>query len=101
MAVCREDKVQLLVQECNYFIKKYYSFNYPWMLIAKAVVSALMFIPWIFIVRELSLPLVYMVIVSVSGCIFTYLAMQLFVFKSNLLSDIVSIIKLKLNTSKL
>jgi O-antigen/teichoic acid export membrane protein len=78
-----------------YFISKHFSFTYQWSLLVKAVVSALIFFPFIWFVRELSLPLIYMLTISVAGCAIAYVVIQLFLFKNNIIFSIVDLVKLK------
>ncbi|MDB5011234.1 MAG: hypothetical protein JWQ06_2023, partial [Mucilaginibacter sp.] len=80
-----------------YFIRKYFYFTYEWSLLFKAAISALMFIPIIWLARQLSLPLVFTLIISISSCALTYTSMQFFVFKNNFIFDIVDFIKEKFN----
>lgn len=80
-----------------YFINKHFSFTYQWSLLVKAVVSALVFFPLIWLVRELSLPLIYMLTISVAGCAIVYMVIQLFLFKNNIVFSIVDIVKFKMN----
>ncbi|MDB4926274.1 flippase [Mucilaginibacter sp.] len=96
--VCSETVVILLY---FYFINKHFSFTYQWSLVIKAIISALAFIPLIWMVKEVSLPLVYRLIISITGCAIAYTAIQLFLFKNNFVFNIADLIKMKLNkTSK-
>ena len=92
--VCSEIVVTLLY---FYFINKHFSFTYQWALLAKAIVSALAFIPLIWLAKELSLPLVYMLAISVSSCALAYIALQFFLFKSNFVVYVIDVVKMKLN----
>jgi O-antigen/teichoic acid export membrane protein len=80
-----------------YFINKHFSFTYQWTLLAEAIVSALAFIPVIWMAKELSLPLVYMLAISVSSCALAYTAIQFFLFKSNFVFYVIDVVKMKLN----
>jgi O-antigen/teichoic acid export membrane protein len=62
-----------------YFINKYFSFTYQWGLLLKAILSALIFIPIIQLTRQMSLPLVYTLIFSISSCVIVYTSVQLLV----------------------
>lgn len=95
--VCSEIVVTLLYY---YFINKHFSFTYQWSLLAEAIVSALVFIPLIWMIKELSLPLVYMLALSVGSCGLAYTAIQLFLFKSNFVFEVIDIVKLKFKTIK-
>lgn len=92
--VCAEAVVTLMYL---YFVRKHFSFTYPWALAINATVSALVFIPVILLVKEIPLLLVYRLVISVAGCAATYFAMQLFVFKSDFVFAITRFIKLKLS----
>ncbi|MGZ3871970.1 MAG: flippase [Mucilaginibacter sp.] len=94
--VCTEIVITVLY---FYIINKNFSFKYQWNLLAKALISALAFIPLIWAVKQLSLPLVYMLATCVSGCALVYTATQLFVFKNNFLFDVLDVLKLKLMKS--
>ncbi|OKS89000.1 flippase [Mucilaginibacter polytrichastri] len=78
-----------------YFINKHFKFTYGWVLILKAALSALLFIPIIILVRYLSLKLMYSLSISVIGCAAVYLIVQLFVFKNNFVFDILNFVKTK------
>lgn len=92
--ICAETVITLLY---FYFINKHFSFTYQWPLLAEALLSALVFIPLIWMVKELSIPLGYRVIISVCSCGIAYGAIQLFLFKNNFAFNVIDIIKLKLN----
>ncbi|WP_158798502.1 flippase [Pedobacter sp. L105] len=92
--ICSEIIVTLLY---FYFIKRDFSFTYDWSLLAKAVLSALIFIPVIWLARALSLPLVYTLILSIAGCGITYIGIQWLLFRNNFVVDILDFIKMKLN----
>lgn len=96
--VCSETAIIFLY---FYFINKHFSFTYQWSLLFKAVISALVFIPLIAVVKELSLSLVYRLAIAIGGCSIAYVGIQLFVFKNNFVFNITEIVKMKLNkTSK-
>jgi O-antigen/teichoic acid export membrane protein len=80
-----------------YFIKQHFSFTYEWILLPKAIASALLFIPFIWLVRDLSMPLIYTLVVSVAGCGILYIGIQLLLFRNHFVFDILDFIKLKLN----
>lgn len=92
--VCSE-----LVVTASYFyiITKHFSFTYQWSLLVKAAVSALVFIPLIWMVKQLQLPLAYMLIISVSGCALAYITIQLVLFKNTFVFSIVDIVKMNKN----
>jgi len=92
--ICAEIVVTLLYV---YFIRQYFSFTYEWRLVPKAILSALTFIPLIWLVRDLSMPLVYTLIVSIIGCGIIYIAMQWLLFRNHFVFDILDFVKLKLN----
>jgi O-antigen/teichoic acid export membrane protein len=92
--VCAEIVVTVLYV---YFIRQYYSFKYQWSLFIKAVLSAMIFIPVVWLIRDLSLPLIYMLLISIPGCGIIYLGIQLLLFKNRVIYDILAFIKLKLN----
>ncbi|MES2427329.1 MAG: flippase [Bacteroidota bacterium] len=79
-----------------YFIKKYFSFNYEWKLLAQAVISAILFIPLVWFIKQMSLQLVYTLLLSVISCAIIYISIQLFLFSNNFVYDIVGFIRLKL-----
>jgi O-antigen/teichoic acid export membrane protein len=80
-----------------YVINRHFSFTYKWSLLGKAIISALIFIPLIWLVKEISMPLIYRVVISVSGCAMAYAIIQLFLFKNDFIFDIVAVVKMKLN----
>lgn len=92
--VCAEVAVTVLY---IYFIRQYFKFEYEWTLLIKALVSALVFIPVIWLIRDLSLPLVFMLITSILGCGLSYLGMQLLLFKNHVIFDMLVFIKQKIN----
>ncbi|HEY0175305.1 MAG TPA: flippase, partial [Pedobacter sp.] len=96
--ICSEIVVTLLYV---YFIKKEFSFHYNWLLPAKAVLSSLVFIPVVWLTRGFSMPLAYTLILSIAVCGIAYIGMQLLVFKSHFIFDILDFIKLKLKGEKL
>jgi O-antigen/teichoic acid export membrane protein len=78
-----------------YFIKKYFTFSYEWLLVLKSVLSALIFIPVIWLARYLAVPLVYTLIISIVGCAITYIGLQLFVFRNNFVFGLLDSLKAK------
>lgn len=92
--VCAEVAVTVLYV---YFIRQYFSFKYDWALLFKALLSALVFVPVVWLIRDLSLPLVFMLITSILGCGISYLGIQLLLFKNHVIFDILVFIKQKLN----
>lgn len=78
-----------------YFIKKHFSFTYEWSLIFKAIGSALVFIPVIWLTRELGTSLVYTLIVAIGSCAMAYAGIQLLVFRNNFVFDILAFVKVK------
>lgn len=92
--ICSEIIVTLLYV---YFIRKYFSFTYEWSLLAKAVLSSLVFIPVVWLARDFSLPLVYTLIISIAGCAFSYTVVQLLLFRNNFVFDILNFVKMKLS----
>ncbi|MEX8548374.1 MAG: flippase [Mucilaginibacter sp.] len=88
-----------LVVTASYFyiITKHFSFTYQWSLLVKAVISALIFIPLIWMVKQLELPLAYMLIISIGGCALAYTIIQMFLFKNNFVFIIINIIKVKMD----
>jgi O-antigen/teichoic acid export membrane protein len=92
--ICSETSIILLY---FYFINKHFAFTFQWSLLVKAIITALVFIPLVWAVKELSLSLVYRLAVSISSCAIIYAAIQLFLFKNNYIADVVNIVKLKLD----
>lgn len=92
--ICSEIVVTLLY---FYFIRKHYTFNYEWSLFIKAVVSALIFIPVVWLARELSLHLVFTLLISITGCAVAYIGIQFLLFKNHFVIDIVDFVKLKIS----
>ena len=92
--ICAEIVVTLLYV---YFIRQYFSFTYEWALLPKAILSALTFIPLIWLVRDLSMPLVYTLMISIIGCGVIYIGMQWLLFRNHFVFDILEFVKLKLN----
>ncbi len=78
-----------------YFIRKHYSFTYDWKLLGKALFSVLFFIPLVWEVRELSLPLILTLIIAVSSCALSYFLIQWFVFRNDFILIAVDMAKLK------
>jgi O-antigen/teichoic acid export membrane protein len=92
--VCSE-----LVITASYFyiITKHFSFTYEWQLLVKAIFSALVFIPLIWMVKQLQLPLAYMLVVSISSCALAYTVVQIVLFKSDFVFGIWEIVKVKMD----
>lgn len=78
-----------------YVINKHFSFKYQWVLLVEATVCAVLFIPVIWGVKMLALPLIYMLFLSISACAGIYFIGQLLIFRNNFLNDIFNFIKLK------
>jgi len=83
-----------------YFIKKDYKFTYEWSLLTKAFLSALVFIPIVWLSHYLLLPLAYTLIISIASCGITYLGIQWVLFRNHFVVDIFDFVKLKLRTGK-
>jgi O-antigen/teichoic acid export membrane protein len=92
--VCSEAIITILY---FYFINKHFSFTYQWSLVVKAVVSAIVFAPLIWLVKELPLALIYRLLISISACGLAYVGIQLFVFRNNFVSEITDFVKIKFN----
>ncbi|MDB5116119.1 MAG: hypothetical protein JWQ79_1611 [Mucilaginibacter sp.] len=91
--ICSETVVTLIY---FYFINKHFSFTYQWSLFAKAVISALIFIPLVWAIKELPLALVYKLMVAIGSCAIAYIGIQLFLFKNSFIFNIKDFIKMKL-----
>jgi O-antigen/teichoic acid export membrane protein len=78
-----------------YFIKKYFTFSYEWPLVLEAVLSALIFIPVIWLARYLAVPLVYTLAISIAGCAIAYIGLQLFIFRNNFVFGLLDFVKAK------
>jgi len=91
--ICSEIVVTLLY---FYFIKRDFSFTYEWSLIVKAVSSALIFIPVIWLARELSVPLVVTLILSIVTCGITYVGLQWLLFRNRFVLEIIEFVRVKL-----
>ncbi|WP_299285777.1 flippase [uncultured Mucilaginibacter sp.] len=92
--VCSETVVTLLY---FYFIKKNFSFAYQWFLVTQAIISALIFIPLVWMVKQLELPLAYMLIISITGCALAYITLQFLLFKNNFVFSVVDVVKMKMD----
>lgn len=79
-----------------YFIRRNFAFKYDWSLLGKAFLSSLLFIPVVLLARQLSLPLLITIIISVGSCAVSYIILQWFVFRNNFILDIIAMVKLKL-----
>jgi len=91
--ICSEIVVTLLY---FYFIKRDFSFTYEWSLIAKATLSALIFIPVIWLARELSMSLIFTLIISIVTCGITYIVLQWLLFRNLFVLEIKEFILIKL-----
>ena len=80
-----------------YFIRKYFSFTYEWLLIGKAFLSSLLFIPFVLLIRMLTISILSTIIVSVGACALSYIMLQWFVFKNDFVLDFVNKIRMKIN----
>lgn len=83
----------------GYFIRKHFPFRYQWGLLAKALLSSLGFIPVIWIARLYGTSLLLTLIMGIAGCVVSYIAMQLFVFRNNFVFSVLGFLKAKLNVS--
>lgn len=95
--ICSELLVTLLY---FYFIQKYFKFSYEWSLLFKGAMSAILFIPVVWGVRELHAPLLVSLLLSVLGCVIVYFIMQWFIFSNKFIFDIAAFMKTKLNFNK-
>lgn len=79
-----------------YFIKHDFSFTYPWPLLGKSLISCIVFFPAVWLAQHLSeVPLVILLI-SLAGCIISYLGIQWFIFRNSFILEIITFIKIKL-----
>ncbi|WP_374951382.1 flippase [Mucilaginibacter sp.] len=92
--ICSEIVVTLLY---IYFINKNFSFSYQWSLLPKAIASALVFIPVIWVEKHIALPLAIKLAVSISVCALFYVAVQYILFKNNFVFEVVDVMKTKFN----
>ena len=92
--ICAEATVTLMY---FYFVRKHFAFTYQWRLIINATICALVFIPLIWLVKEMELALIYRLAISVTFCGVAYIAIQLFAFKSDFVFAIMRFIKLRLS----
>lgn len=95
--ICSEIVVTILYV---HFIRKDYVFFYDWPLMAKAAISAMAFIPLVWLTRELSLPLAYTLIISISGCGIIYIGIQWLLFRNHFVVEIFNFVKMKLNIGR-
>jgi O-antigen/teichoic acid export membrane protein len=91
--ICSEVVVTLMY---FYYIKKSFSFTYEWVLVGNAVLSALLFIPVIWLIRELAAPLVITLMLAIGSCALVYVGIQWTLFKDNFVVDVIGFVKLRL-----
>jgi len=72
-----------------FFIKKYFTFKFNWNLIAKSVVSCVLFYPIVIVVRQMYLDSIVVLIISIIGSAITYFGIQYILFKDSFLLDII------------
>lgn len=92
--ICSELAVTLLY---FYFIRKYFKFSYDWSLLLKGAMSAMLFIPVVWAVRELHAPLLISLFLCVLGCAVVYFMMQWLIFNNKFIFDVAAFVKRKLN----
>lgn len=90
-----------VVVTCFYYhyIRKFFSFNFPWRLFFQAIFCSLLFVPVIIITRNFELSVLLSVLIAVTGCVAMYLSAQL-IFKNHLLLGALSFIKSKLQPAR-
>jgi len=71
-----------------YFVKNRFEYQYQWALFLKAFSAALIFIPIVAGFRALNLPVVVSLVLSVAGCALCYFTLQTFLFRNNLIWEI-------------
>jgi O-antigen/teichoic acid export membrane protein len=92
--ICSESVIAVVY---FYYIKKHFSFSYQWSLLLQSVVCAVLFVPVIWMVKELSLGIIYRVLAAITLCAITYITVQLVVFKNRFVFTIVDFFKMKLS----
>lgn len=80
-----------------YFIKKHFTFQFRWILILNAIISALIFVPIVSLLRRTDIALLYRLPLTVALCAIAYGMIQLIVFKNDFLQVVGDMIKSKLN----
>lgn len=92
-SICSE----LVITAIYFWIaQRYYAFTYPWVLILKALVSALVFVPIVWAFHSIALPSIVMLLAEIAACAVAYFAIQMLLFKNNLIYDFIALIKNKL-----
>ncbi|HYK77864.1 MAG TPA: flippase [Daejeonella sp.] len=79
-----------------YHVKKYFSFNYDWNLLLKALVCSLLFIPIIGVMRSWNINMLVFLFLSGLSCVLAYLSIQRYLFKSHFLIEVIDFVRLKL-----
>lgn len=71
-----------------YYVKKHYSFKFPWKLLVRAFISSLLFIPIVMLVKHFNINLVSTLILSIVSCGLIYFVVQWFVFKDSYIEQL-------------
>jgi len=72
-----------------YFVKKLYSFTFSIRPLLTAIASSLVFIPITLLLRGIHLNVYVLLIIAIPACAAAYIALQKFLFKESLLTDII------------
>lgn len=79
-----------------YYVQKHYKFKYDWIMIIRAVVCSLLFIPIVMLIRASEMNMIGSLFFSVITCTVVYIAMQWYIYKNDLVLEITGMIKSKL-----
>lgn len=80
-----------------YFIRKFFTFNFPWRLLFEATLCSVLFVPVVAVTRSLGLSVLISVLIAVVGCMVIYSLAQL-LFKNYVMLDSIAFIKSKITS---
>ena len=82
-----------------YFVSKYFSYRYDWILVLKSCISCVFFIPIAIIIRQLNLNNTIVLFVAIGASALSYFCIQYFIFKDKYFKQILKDIQHKLFNS--
>jgi len=83
-----------------YYARKYFKLQYHWHLFYRSTVSALLFIPVIWFIRQVHFPVLWTLLLCIAVCGILYSLVQFYLFKNQFIAGIRNTISQKLQTFK-
>ena len=79
-----------------YYVQKHYKFKYEWIMVIRAIICSVLFIPLVMLIRSLEINMLTSLFFSIILCAMVYMAMQWYLYKNYFVLQVGEFVKAKL-----